>query len=105
MLTRIEAVKCADCGADIVSESKDQQHTNGHWNEHRKFSCGGVLHFSPNFMKVLQETVCPKNAVQAAKVTARAQLISKLRTIITNAKVDPEYAAALQDRLNYIHVA
>lgn len=52
ILDHIKNVTCPTCGAGMESEGRGQQHTNGHWNERREFSCGLKLHFSPNFMQV-----------------------------------------------------
>jgi len=52
----IKDTVCPNCGAEMISESRDHRHTNGQWNERRGFACGLKLHYSPNMGRVALES-------------------------------------------------
>lgn len=58
MTEHITHTTCPDCGAVMISETKNNKHSNGHWNEEVKFKCGAVFKFSPNFMSVTKSNPC-----------------------------------------------
>lgn len=58
IIQNINTEECPECGAGVREEIKRDQHSNSHWNEHRIFKCGLELHFSPNFMKILNPKPC-----------------------------------------------
>lgn len=55
-LKHIRDVRCPQCQAEIISESRQSQHTTGEWNEYRVFACGLRLHYSPNMGRVELES-------------------------------------------------
>ena len=78
-LDQIKLVHCPQCGCSVIeTESKINQHTNGHWNERRTFSCGRELHFSPNFMKVQGEGVCTQSPAYKKAIKSKSEAIERL---------------------------
>jgi hypothetical protein len=100
----IKHTKCPDCGAGIKSEVRQDQHTNGHWNETVVFTCGARHHFSPNFMQIKVQSPCPTDPAQLARNLKRAALLKELRDTIADSNADRAFAARLADSLKYFTV-
>ena len=62
MLEHIKENICPTCGEKRIEiDTKYSQHTNGHWNETRKFKCGYMLHYSPNYIRVEVKEHCKES--------------------------------------------
>lgn len=103
-MKEIKINKCPDCGAGVKSESKRDQHTNGHWHETIVFGCGARHHFSPNFMRVDVQTGCPSSPERSARDSKRRTILSTLRDTIEKSDVDAVFCRLLLDKLRYVPV-
>lgn len=104
MLKKIKELKCAECGAEMVAEKKEHKHTNGHWNEYRKFRCGRSLHFSPNFMTVEIEQECHKNPREKELAEARSTYKNYLLRIVNRSAIDETFKQALVDSIESVNI-
>lgn len=57
-VSRISHQKCPDCESDAISVRVDHRHCNGQWNEYVTYRCGLELHWSPNFERVITQSLC-----------------------------------------------
>lgn len=98
----IKDAVCPNCGAEMISESRDHRHTNGHWNERRSFACGLRLHYSPNRGRVGLEcryghddddtqfdSMCRKDPRLLAYKAKVSEEIPKLRVLLDGAGLSP----------------
>ena len=90
-LKEIKVSACPHCGADIVCERRYSKHTNGHYNEERRFSCGYTLTFSPNFMKTNITGECEQTIEYEEKMKKRRAFDERLKKYINKADIDQEY--------------
>lgn len=102
ILTEVKETVCPVCGAGVVAEKKFNQHCNGHFNERREFSCGCVLCFSPNFMKVLREVECPSHPTMVAEREANASARIKLLKFLKTLRMPAHLADNLKREINYL---
>lgn len=67
-LKHIKDEVCPHCGAQAVSEYKSERmHSNGTSEETRRFSCGCVLRYSPNFQEVTETEKCEESEIYKKK--------------------------------------
>lgn len=91
---------CYECGSRTVVLTQTDQHTNGMWNETRKYACGLHLRFSPNFKRVETLERCPNDQeVQQLKVK-RANAMKQIFSLVRNLDVDQAYRQSIIDRLS-----
>ena len=83
-LKEIQTKNCPDCGSICISETRENPHTNGHYNEYRKFKCGKELHFVPNYMKVIESSPCTKSKYFKQKIALESALIEKITSLINS---------------------
>lgn len=103
-LTQIKEEYCSDCGSRVVAESQDRQHTNGHYNESRRYACGKEVAFSPNFMKVEVENPCPKSSKERAIKEKRKRASKKIIDMVNKLKIDKEWKKQILNSMKYILV-
>jgi predicted RNA-binding Zn-ribbon protein involved in translation (DUF1610 family) len=104
MSEHIDHIYCPDCGADVISETKSNQHCNGYWNEEVKFKCGAVFHFSPNFLKVEQSKPCSQTDKQKAIKAKRVSALTKTKNYINTLNVDLEFKSKLLEQFSYLYI-
>ena len=103
MIEHIKETACPHCGAKVKSESRQDQHCNGHWNEYREFSCGFKLHFIPNFMEVFPKTECKNSEEVINRVKVDKKFLKELVTSIEeNKDISEDLKANLVDTLKYV---
>lgn len=102
-LKQITEQICPVCGASAVAETKDKQHTNGHWNESRSFACGLKLEFSPNFMRTEKSKyyLCKNDPVTIAERARNEVALRKLTQYISRLNVSPDFRSDLTDAVRY----
>lgn len=67
-LNNINQETCHHCGAQAVSEYKSEKmHCNGTSEETRRFACGCVLRYSPNFQEVTETEQCEESEIYKKK--------------------------------------
>jgi len=99
----IKTTKCPSCGCtDVKSELKENQHVNGHWNEHREFKCGFKIHFVPNFMSEREEDPCEKGPLYKKAMDRRYAAINKLEKYIARLDVDDNFKERLEHEYKYL---
>lgn len=101
-LDKIKQEVCPHCNSLPIAETKDKQHSNGHWNESRTFECGHKLKFSPNFMAVstCQFNECPNTPENLEKVKVRADALAKVNAYILKLSCDDDYKDKLKRAVN-----
>lgn len=94
LLRDIRIIKCPYCGcSNIIREMSEKLHTNGHYNEYRRFECGYELWFSPNFMKIKLIGECLNDPVRKEIIKHRELAVEKLVRYIKSKRfnVDHEF--------------
>lgn len=83
----LKVTSCPECGClDIVEESlavsggEIMKHTNGGRWENRKFLCGHVVEFVPNYSKPLCKSRCRRTEEYLQAVAKYGEEQDKLRT-------------------------
>lgn len=106
MLSQIKTEACPNCKAKIREDKRWNQHCTGHWNESRRFDCGAVLSFCPNFelSGVVFEKKCPKLPEERDKRRRREGLLTDLRTMAANGDADKEFRDTVLKALQYVSV-
>jgi len=99
VLMHIEHFTCPECGAKCTESRETQQHSNGEWNEYRKFECGFILHYSPNFMRVCVDSPCTRSEAARAMFNKRVAADLKLRKVITKLDVDDDFKRQIHKAL------
>lgn len=66
-LLYIKTERCPVCDAEPNAESHDRPHCNGERREHRAFTCGHVVEYSPNFSRERVVTACPSHLPLSSK--------------------------------------
>jgi hypothetical protein len=100
----MKETKCPVCGCSlIIVERREDQHSNGFWNEYRIFDCGLKLHFSPNFMKTSQDkyTECSHDPSVIDRKKKRKACREKLIKYINRLDVDKEFKELLLNEVSY----
>ena len=87
-LIHIKEEKCPICGAIITEEITHNKHTNGLWNERRKFKCGHILAFSANGRQVRTSKHCPNNPVVIKEKEKAQKAIEKAIKFFERIDVD-----------------
>lgn len=100
MLKKITQTLCA-CGAGIEQESRERQHSNGNWNEFRKFKCGLTLTYSPNFDKLELANKCRHSKEAKAQEAKRERALESTNKHINSLNVDAAYRDKLLYALKY----
>ena len=103
-LQEIKEETCSVCGSRAYRERQEHRHCNGHWNEYRTFECGRSLHFSPNFMKVLVDSECPKHPETVAEKDRHKQASDKLRNYVSRLDATDKFKSNILERLDYVLV-
>ncbi len=101
-LEHIKIEVCPDCGAKPIREEKDRQHTNGHWNESRRFACGADLSYSPNFKSIKVETECPTNPNRLHFLAARKKALENVRKVMAKQKCDDIFIQRMLSNIEYL---
>jgi len=97
-LDHITTPLCTICGCkDITKIIKEQQHTNGHWNETLKFACGRKWYFSPNSMETTELSPCKRNSEYQKMIIQRKATYKNLIRYVKKLKTDKVY----KDRILY----
>jgi hypothetical protein len=104
MLEKLKDIKeCPHCGCrEIKSMEVRNKHTNGHWNEDVKFGCGYHAHFSPNYMKVLEEGECEKSKPYKERMEKRQTFLDKLNNYVRKADIDDKFRERVNSNIQYI---
>lgn len=87
-LTKIKDETCPLCNGLAIVDKKENQHTNGLWNETRIFSCGYHLKFSPNYMTVSVVSSCPNDPDNIAAKKQVDALKRKLSKVVLDSAVN-----------------
>ena len=96
-LIHIKETKCKVCGSNTESETRNNPHCNGRYNEERTFACGRTVHYYPNYDKLIRTlTECPKSKTVVAEVKKREKLHKALNREINKSKVYEKYKKELQ---------
>jgi hypothetical protein len=104
-LIHIQQETCAECGARAVEQYQDRQHTNGQWNEARRFACGAKIEHNPNAAQTFMARVCPHAESEKRKVEARNMAKAKLQnSLIPNLDCDEQYKERLQYAIDHVFV-
>ena len=92
-LENIKEKECPVCGARTCSETKDNKHTNGYYNESRSFACGAKIEFSPNFMKseMSKYHQCPYTPEILEIRERRKKATERLTSYISRMRVDKKF--------------
>lgn len=92
-LTHILEEVCPICGSEPVQESRKNRHTNGHYNESRKFSCGLEIVFSTNFMRTehSQYCVCSNDQKEILRKKKMQEAAAKLIQYIEQLDCDDDF--------------
>ncbi len=91
---------CPTCGSHAISEEKDNQHCSGEWNESRRFKCGCIVKYSPNFRSESVSSECPKDPKEVEKSEKRKLAKGKLRKYIKRLDVDDSFKNRLSSDLD-----
>jgi hypothetical protein len=102
MLQEITHKTCPGCGADMKEEGRKDKHTNGHYNEWRRFKCGAVIRWSPNFTAEHNNTLCPKSGAGKAIADRRLKAKDKLNTYVGKMDVDEAFKARVRESYRYL---
>ncbi len=101
-LKHIKEENCVECGSLVVTETQNMQHTNGKFNEERRFACGRTIHYYPNFDKIIKVLAqCSQSKAMYLRNKKRARLYEKLIVFIDSSKVDNEYKEALKSKIRF----
>ncbi len=100
-LNNINQDSC-ECGSRVVSETKEHQHSNGEYNESRRFECGAVLRWSPNFRSLHNCEECPNSKKQTTISDKRTKAKEKAINYIGKLDVDEKYIGRLLSAIHYI---
>mgnify|MGYP000653837852 CR=1 FL=1 len=103
-LNHITQNACSQCRREPVAETKDNQHTNGEWNESRRFECGASITYSPNFRVEQVVVACPHSQEETLKTKQRQTAKDRLEKYIMKMDVDNEFKADLWGRVEFIRV-
>jgi hypothetical protein len=95
ILEHIKTKVCRECGAPVIAETKDLQHTNGQWNESRTFKCGAIIEYSPNFKSERDSTKCPRSPRAITKQMKRHISIQRLEKYIKKLDVDESFKVTI----------
>jgi len=100
----IKETSCPDCGCgEVVEEKINSLHCTGHHNEYRKFECGMMLHFFPNFMRTQPIEKCQKSEAWIDQKVNRTEAINRLKIYIGKMKIDADFKKLILDKFTYIH--
>ena len=99
-IKHIKDTKCPICNSEVDDESIRSKHTNGEWNEYRKFRCGYRLHFSPNFTKVDVIGTCSKDPKVMEMYKKRNKAMLNLLKYISKLDIDDKFKETLTNRNN-----
>ena len=104
MLEKLDHIKeCPHCTCKKVKErSQSHKHTNGHWNEYLTFDCGYQVHFSPNFMQIVEKGECERSQEFKEMISGRKLFIDKLRKYISKADVDEEFKRRITSNIAHL---
>lgn len=83
MLNHIKDTVCPDCGSQLRGVSKEDQHSNGYWNERAWFDCEKEIKFSPNFMQVTSTYPCTRKNTYKEQLEAIEKLKEELLALVT----------------------
>lgn len=90
---------CRCCNSHTVGISCERHHTNGEGFEERRFSCGCVIAWSPNFSRIEIKIKCPKDPERIAKQQKQQKLLHELKVIVENSEVDVSFKKRIIDYL------
>lgn len=95
---------CSNCGAPTTTESvsvgidgKINTHVNGGQWEQRKYACGKVVTFIPNFNCDEVSQPCSRDSKEVEKRMKQDDLYSALQSIVDRSDVDDEYREHLRN--------
>lgn len=99
---RLELIKdevCPTCKSSTVQESCYSKHCNGEGFEKRKFACGCVLSWCPNFSKLVTDVKCPKDPEMLKRTKRRQEKARKLLDCIARLGIEPYLEMRLYDAM------
>lgn len=98
MLDKLKnTTSCHGCGCKEITESRQfNKHSNGHWNESVQFRCGYKAQFSPNFMRIIDESECEQSPEHKHMLEKRKAFKLKLAQFIEGGKVDDDFKTRLK---------
>ncbi len=100
-LLHIATEKCPDCPSRVTLETQHNQHTNGHWNETRKFACGFEVAYSPNSLRESTTAECKKGPKFTLVESKRKEAGDKLIALLKDLDVDDNFKAPLYREIEY----
>ena len=100
-LVHLKKDNCSVCGAVTTEESQTGRHTNGQWFERKRYKCGHVIEWSPNFSKQMTIQECPKHEDEMEKQELRRNAKERLQRYIDRLDVDEDYKNQLLSRIEY----
>jgi hypothetical protein len=104
-LDKINITACPDCGCKRIRKAvKENQHTNGHWNESVEFTCGFTIAFSPNFVShgVHESKPCEDTIEHKEKLSKRRAFKTKLKAYIKRSSIDEDFKKSVLRTFEYI---
>ncbi len=102
-LQHIKEENCPECGAEVSEERRNSPHTNGYWNEYRVFHCGKELHFSPNFIRVVDNRECQRTPKFLERSKREKRFKRKVELVIENGKgVSTEFRERLLRAIDHV---
>lgn len=100
-LIHLKYQKCPICGARVVTETQERQHTNGQWNEYQTFECGYSTSWCPNFNREEVKTKCPNDPKEIARKKQLNQQIEIVKLNIEKSQLPKWIIEALCQKLEY----
>ena len=104
ILKEITTTSCPECGCKSVEQyTVKSLHTNGHWNESIKFTCGYNETFSPNFMKVIVDAgSCLWSEKSKQLKLSKDKELQKLLKYASKLKLDEKILAKIKREIEYL---
>lgn len=92
----IKQATCPKCGASPSMESVKtcdgviSRHCNGETWETRKFACGYMIEWIPNYKSAQEYDLCEKSQAYKEKLRKRKDALEAMNTFIDNIDVDDD---------------
>lgn len=102
ILKLIQDTNCPVCKSHVVAESCEHVHCNGEGFEVRKFKCGCVLRWSPNFSRLEVESPCPKSPNEITRREKEINALRQVEELIGKLDVSESWKARAKQHLKYI---
>jgi hypothetical protein len=94
---------CPICGSEAIYEQKKLKHSNGHWNESRRFACGAQIDFIPNFMRSELSKLyqCKNDPDYIEMLSKRKKAKKSLQSYIEELDVDDDFKKQITKILSH----